>query len=193
MKKHLILAYCVLSLPIPLKGFLNTRFVLASPGHSAQIATICGENHCLDETINKGQFNAMLGVIKANESISSGMMIFFLEVPHTNQIIPQDNEIQDPVHGLPHYTKDLNLQKTTIMDCETRKVEGAASILLSFRPERLARLLSFMTPDYDGPHKQFARNCITFFGCRFDTLTFQDLLTDHISWFQRCLKYRFLV
>lgn len=118
------------------------------------------------------------------------MMIFFLEVPHTNQIIPQDNEIQDPVHGLPHYTKDLNLQKTTIMDCETRKVEGAASILLSFRPERLARLLSFMTPDYDGPHKQFARDCITFFGCRFDTLTFQDLLTDHTRWFQGCIEYR---
>ena len=156
--------------------------LLQHSGDTPQIVFIFGENHCLHETINEKQFTAMLEVIKCKSQ-----MKIFLEVPHSNQVIPQNNTIKCIVHGLPHAAQGMD---ATIVNCDIRNVEGAASILLSFRPERRARLLSFMPPEYDGLHKQFAQDCISFFGCRFDTLRFEDLLTEHENWFRRCTAYR---
>lgn len=170
-----------------MRAYIFVGYGLKSPINQKQKVFLLGILHKLDKEIDEKQFEAMLEIIRVTEGFSADKkMKIFLEYPHGNIFEPSRDRIKSVVHGLMYYTKDLGLQNTTIEDCDIRKVSGAAQKLLSFKPEVVSRILEIIQDDLTGRGLHWQES----FGCRLETLTFQDLFDDYDTWIHRCEDYK---
>ena len=187
MKMYYILICVVPSIfQYPLKAYLDVGYGLKSPVN--QKIFLLGDNHSLKrKDADASQFEAMLELIQATEGLPADKkMKIYIEYPHFNIIDPMLNRCKKPSRRLLEHTKDLALQNTTLEDCDVRKVQGAAHVLLSFWPEKVEYILKTIEEDPLGIPLHWMRS----FGCRLETLTFQDLFDNYDIWMRLCGRYR---
>lgn len=186
MKLYFILIVLFISIPFfSINTYVYVGYGLKSPTN--QKVSLLGGLHKQIEEYDEFQLAAMLKVIEETEKLppDNKLKIYF-ECPDCNYINPLRGAIKSVEFGLMYYTKDLDLQKTTIADCDIRKVSGIANLLLRCPQDQVSRILGMIRDDPDGIARQWQER----FGCSLDTLTFKDLLDHHDVLMQQSRRYR---
>ena len=180
----LLLAFLVTQ---PAYSYLYTFAGLKSPVRSStplQKILILGENHGLEKDANERQFENMIQALVERESLPSKLKVF-LEYPWTNYIATSDVTKRFPMHGLMTHATRLDLKKTSIENCDPRKIGSGARFLLSSDPFMISQRLRYFANYQDA-----AIDSLKNFGCNLATLTFQQLLENHDCWRRQCHLYR---
>ena len=171
----------------PAYCYFYTFAGLKSPVRAAvppQKVFILGENHGLEQDANERQFENMIQALVERESFPSKLKVF-LEYPWTNYIATSDVTKRFPMHGLMTHATRLDLKKTSIENCDLRKIDSGAYFLLSSDPFMISQRLRYFANYQDA-----AIDSLKNFGCNLATLTFQQLLENHDCWRRQCHLYR---
>ncbi len=168
-----------------IKAYLYVAYGLKSPTN--QKISLLGALHKNHTEYDEFQLTATLKIIEETEKLPpDNKLKFYVECPHANIINPLMGAIKSVENGLMYYTKNLDLQNTTIEDCDIRKVSGMAHLLLICPPAQASKMLGMIRDDPEG----IARHWRERFGCSIDTLTFKDLLDNHDMLLQQSKSYR---
>ncbi len=176
---------CIFSMNLcSLEAYLYVAYGLKSPFKKI---FLLGCDHKMNAEIDDYQFHAMIEIISETERRPSNKKTkIFIEYPDENIIDTALDEVKAPINGLIYSTKDLDLQKTSIEDCEIRKVSGAAHLLLASERSEVSSILRRIHEEPFGRPLQWLKR----FGCRLEMLTFQDLFDNHAIWMRQCELYK---
>lgn len=183
MKKYCFLIFLSLISHINLYAELDCAGLMKSP--TRQKLFLLYDTHDQTEGISNLQLEALINVIKKRETNPTDKkMIIFIEYPASCLIRRGMAVLKDILYGLIAHTEQLNLKQTEIKDAEIRRMSGGAIYFLDAQPLQLKNLCNVLKDE------QCAAILEKRFGCKLDTITFQNLLDHHKLWQNKGEQYR---